>query len=204
MIHTSYIRVNIMKLLNGFLFVLLSLMMLTACGGTSYNEAGEEDISTGFGIRDFRAITEGMVEKMTTDRGLREDIGDDRPTLLITPMINRTDEHIDTTSITQTLQVKISKERLFTFVTREALSNLKDEAALEQAGVADPATVARLGKVVGARYILRGSITSFRNKIKKKVQTFYKVTIIMTDIETGIDVWLDEVEVSKTTKKGLF
>ncbi len=182
----------------------MALLLLASCGGTSYNTAGEEDISTGFGIRDFRAITEGMVAKMTTDRGLREDIGDDRPTLLITPMINRTDEHIDTSSITQSLQVRISKERLFTFITRDALAALKDEQALEQAGVADSATVARLGKVVGARYVLRGTITSFRNKIGKKVQTFYKVTVIMTDIETGIDVWLDEVEVSKTTKKGLF
>ncbi len=181
------------------------IFLLIACGGgTSYNQGGEEEISTGFGIRDFRAITEMMVEKMSTDRGLREDIGDNRPTLLITPMINNTDEHIDTQSITQTLQVKISKARLFTFVTREALEALKDENALEQAGIADSVTVARLGKVVGARYILRGSITSLRNKIGKKTQTFYKVTIIMTDIETGIDVWLDEVEISKTTKKSLF
>ena len=142
---------------------------------------------------------------MTKDRGLRSDIGTDRPTLLIVPMVNNTDEHIDTNSITQSIQVKISKARLFTFVTRDALKALKDENALAQAGIADTATVARLGKVVGARYVLRGNVSSIKNKVsKKKTQIFYKVTLIMTDIETGIDVWLDEVEVSKTHKKGLF
>ncbi|MCH9843885.1 MAG: penicillin-binding protein activator LpoB [Alphaproteobacteria bacterium] len=194
-----------MEKLRVFLLLLATSFALVACGGgTAYNTAGDEDISTNFGIRDFRIITEQMADKMSDDRWLREEIGDERPAMLITPLVNRTDEHIDTQSITQSLQVRFSRARLFTFVTRETLANLKDETALEQAGVADPATVARLGKVVGARYVLRGSITSFRNKVGKKVQTFYKVTIILTDIETGVDVWLDEVEVSKTTKKGLF
>ncbi|MCH9853729.1 MAG: penicillin-binding protein activator LpoB [Alphaproteobacteria bacterium] len=194
-----------MEKLRVFLLLLAASLALVACGGgTAYNTAGDEDISTNFGIRDFRIITEQMADKMSGDRWLREEIGDERPAMLITPLVNRTDEHIDTASITQSLQVRFSRARLFTFVTRETLANLKDETALEQAGVADPATVARLGKVVGARYVLRGSITSFRNKVGKKVQTFYKVTIILTDIETGVDVWLDEVEVSKTTKKGLF
>ena len=189
---------------NIFLFIFVSLF-LVSCGGTEYNEAGKEEISADFGIRDFRAITEGMIEKMTKDRGLRSDVGTDRPTLLIVPMVNNTDEHIDTNSITQSIQVKISKARLFTFVTRDALKALKDENALAQAGIADTATVARLGKVVGARYVLRGNVSSLKNKVsKKKTQIFYKVTLIMTDIETGIDVWLDEVEVSKTHKKGLF
>ena len=190
---------------NMFLFIFASLFLVSCGGGTAYNEAGTEEISADFGVRDFREITTGMIEKMTKDRGLRSDIGTDRPTLLIVPMVNNTDEHIDTHSITQSIQVKISKARLFTFVTRDALKDLKDENVLAQAGVADPATVARLGKVLGARYVLRGNVSSLKNKVgKKKTQIFYKVTLIMTDIETGVDAWLDEVEVSKTHKKGLF
>ncbi|MCH9779689.1 MAG: penicillin-binding protein activator LpoB [Alphaproteobacteria bacterium] len=184
------------------LYVLL-LGALVACGGNTYNEAGEEDISSEFGVRDFRSIVSDLVTKMVGDDGLREDVGSERPPILVVPLRNLTDEHIDTNLITNGIKSDLSKARLFTFVRRDNLEVLRGELAIEESGLGDPDTVARIGKVVGAQYVLGGEISSITTREGRKTQIYYRVTITLTDIETGIDVWIDDTEVSKSAVRGI-
>ena len=185
--------------------LIAATLVLGACGGQSstYISQEEEQTTADFGVRDFRTIVNSMVDKMTSDENFRADIGDGRPTLLVTPIVNRTDEHIDTASINDSINVRLSKARLFTFVSRQQLDVLRDELALAEAGIADATTVARMGRVVGARYVLSGTMSSIRTREGRTEQIFYKVTLTLTDIENAIEIWIDETEVSKRSVQSL-
>ncbi len=192
-----------MKTLINTLIVGLALLTLAACGGNSYNEAGDEDISSEFGVRDFRSIIGDLVEQMTGDAGLRQDVGGERPPILVVPFRNLTDEHIDTNLLANSIKSDLSKARLFTFVRRDNLDVLRDELAIEESGLGDPDTIARIGKVVGAQYVLGGEISSITTREGRKTQVYYRVTMTLTDIETGIDIWIDDTEISKSAVRGI-
>ncbi len=187
-----------------FLGAVLLATTLGSCGGVRENQAGEEALTTSFGVRDFRKIVDDMVEAMVTNRGLKEDLGDLRPTLLISPVVNRSDEHIDTQLINDSIRVRLNRARLFTFVNRNHLETLLEEQQLGESGLADPDSASQIGRLVGAQYLLHGSIANIRTRESGDQQIFYKVVLTLTELETGIDYWVDEAEVSKTSSRGLF
>lgn len=57
---------------------------------------------------------------------------------------------------------------------------------------------------MGAKYVMYGNFSSIVNYVGKEKQTYYKFTLILQNIETGEEIWIDEAEVNKVTKKPLF
>lgn len=58
----------------------------------------------------------------------------------------------------QFLEKRIISSGLFTVVEREKLNSVMREAMFQQSGVVDPATAVALGRQLGARYLMTGSI----------------------------------------------
>ena len=183
--------------------LLAVLLGLPACGGTQYNVSGEEDLTASFGVRDFRALVDQLADRMLDDPGFRSEVGVDQPNLLIDDIRNKTDEHIDTESITDSLKARMVRRRLFTIVNRSNLDVLREEVQLSEAGLSDADSSVRLGGLVGAQYVLHGNLSAIVNRQGRTRQTFYKLTLVVQDIERGVEIWIDEAEISKTSKRSL-
>ena len=109
---------------------------------------------------------------------------------------------MDVQLIHNSLRVRLSKARLFAPVSRGQLETLLQEQQLEQSGLADSETAAEVGRLVGAQYVLHGSIAAIRTRQESEVQIVYTLTLVLTEIETGLDAWVDEAEVRKTASLG--
>lgn len=184
--------------------VFSALLFLTACaGGTSYQGVEQNKGSSTFSVQDQKMLVDTLATKLTQDATLKQEVMG-RPTLLIDEVNNKTSEQIDTQSMTDTLKMNIVKSHLFSIISRDKTNLLAKEQQLAQSGLADNEKATQLGKLWGAKYVMYGNFSSIVNYVGKEKQTYYKFTLILQNIETGEEIWIDEAEVNKVTKKPLF
>ena len=82
------------------------------------------------------------------------------------------------TAVADTLQTKLISLGSFTIIVRgESLQKVMEELAFQQTGVVDEQTAVEVGKQLGARYVITGSLS--------KPGSFYNVNAILIDVETG-------------------
>lgn len=184
--------------------VFSALLLLTACaGGTSYQGVEQNKGSSTFSVQDQKMLVDTLATKLTQDTTLKQEVMG-RPTLLIDNINNKTSEQIDTQSMTDTLKMNIVRSHLFSIISRDKTNLLAKEQQLSQSGLADTQKATQLGKLWGAKYVMYGNFSSIVNYVGKEKQTYYKFTLILQNIETGEEIWIDEAEVNKVTKKPLF
>ena len=118
---------------------------------------------------------------------------------------NKTSEHIDCESITNTVRTKLLKSGKvqFTAVT-EANKELVEQLEYQNGEMGDPATAQPKGKQVGADFLLQGVITSIGKKAGRDQDLYYKVTMNLINIKTGLIEWAEEKELRKTSHKSIF
>ncbi|MDR0484700.1 MAG: penicillin-binding protein activator LpoB [Alphaproteobacteria bacterium] len=180
------------------------LLFLTACGGTSYQATSQNTASSTFSVVDQKMLIETLTTKLLSDKAFLAELDGEKPTLLIDTVKNKTSEHIDTESMTDTLKVAIVKSRMFSIINRDKLDVLAKENAINQSGLGDAQRATKLGKLWGAKYVMYGNFSSIVSFVGSEKQTYYKFTLIVQNIETGEEVWIDEAEINKVSKKGLF
>jgi uncharacterized protein (TIGR02722 family) len=81
------------------------------------------------------------------------------------------------------------------------------EAAREQikfqqeGGMVDTSKALQFGKQIGAEYMLYGNLSSIVKSNKDKSDVYYKFTLRLMDLESGLVEWADETEIRKTKAK---
>jgi uncharacterized protein (TIGR02722 family) len=189
-------------------FLLLSTFALSlGCAATTpsvgdnvhYGNAKDvEQVTTEFGSTDLQMIAETMA------RSLAQSAGGNKEKILVTiaDVKNKTDEYIDTKSITDSIRVQLLKSGTMRFATD--MSDMKsqtDELNRQDSGLYKKETTAKMGKMEGAQFRIEGNITSIVKRADKIKDVYYKFTLMMTNIESGTIEWSDEKEIRKTAKR---
>ncbi len=184
----------------------LTLVFFTACGSKEFTQGSYDDISQArllddkFNETDMRMIADQMVQSMVGSAVVQE--AKRPPVVLITLCKNRTDEHIDMTSMTDKIRTAVLKSGRFRFTAKENRNELQDEMAYQNAsGFVDPATARQQGKQVGADYFLTGEISDRVQEVGDKKYVYYKATFNLVNIQTGLLDWSDDKEIRKFYKK---
>jgi PBP1b-binding outer membrane lipoprotein LpoB len=68
-------------------------------------------------------------------------------------------------------------------------------------GLYKKSTAAKMGNMQAAKYRVEGSITSIVKQTSSLKDVYYKFSLIMTDIESGVIEWADEKEIRKTARR---
>jgi PBP1b-binding outer membrane lipoprotein LpoB len=84
--------------------------------------------------------------------------------MLARDMKNETDEHVNTRTIMEKIRNRLINEGMANFIDDQAIEDILSQMKLQQSGLFDNKTVAQVGKLVGAKLILRGAISSIRKK----------------------------------------
>jgi uncharacterized protein (TIGR02722 family) len=179
---------------------ILLLSALVACApSTGYQNVNKNTLSITFSATDQKMLVEELANKLVNDSALRGDISG-RPTLLIDTIKNKTSEQIDTESMTDTLKTSIIKARLFSIISRDKTNLLLKEQEINQSGLTDQQKATQLGKLWGAKFVMYGNFSSIVNYVKSEKQVYYKFTLIVQNLETGEEIWIDEAEINKVRK----
>jgi TolB-like protein len=81
-------------------------------------------------------------------------------------------------AVADTLQTKLIGLKKYTIIVRgESLSKVIEELAFQQTGVVDEETAVEVGKQIGAKFVITGSVM--------KPESFYTVNALLIDVETG-------------------
>jgi len=160
-----------------------------------------ENVTNEFGSTDLQTIAESMARSLLQSRPVAESAKP--PLVTVAEVKNKTGEYIDTRSITDTIKTQLLKSGAVQFaVDMEGMDNQTDELSRQNdSGLYKKNTVKKIGQMQGADYRIEGNITSIVKKARNIKDVYYKFTLSLVNIETGVLAWMDEKEIRKTSRR---
>ncbi len=157
-----------------------------------------ELVTNEFGSTDLQMIAEKMVGSLI-ESGLFQE----RPTVTISTVKNKTSEYIDTTNVMNSIQTQLIKSGKvrFTRSIQEMQAGVDELQRQNQSGLYKETTAAKTGQMTAARYTLEGELTSIVKANDKTKDVYYKFTLKLFDIAEGTVEWAEEKEIRKTSKR---
>lgn len=179
----------------------LALFGSCATEVTYEDPEGVEILSTDFNYTDLQAIAMGMTESFTGASAW----GGDQPRIVFGGVDNRTNQHIDTQNITDTISTALIQSQKFSVMASDAgIAEMDKELAYQGTGVVDAAAAAELGRQLGAEYVFYGRFTTIAAAGDDIRSVFYKFTLNAVNVQTRQIVWADEKQIRKRSEKGTF
>ena len=190
--------------------IMAATLLVSACVTTSpivgnnvqYGDSkAVETVTTDFGSTDLQLMAETMTRSMLQSPVITR--AKDRPLVTIADIKNKTSEYIDTRSITNTIRTQLLKSGSVRFATDIAdMKAQTDELVRQnQSGLYKKNAQAKTGKMTGAQYRMEGEITSIVKRSSDVKDVYYKLSLILTDIEAGTVEWAEEKDIRKTAKR---
>lgn len=187
--------------------VAAALLGLAGCAAkTQYGDAtAVETLNTDFGSTDLQMIAEKMVDDLLAAPAMAEIAPQGkRPILFVDTIKNKTTEHIDTESVTDTISTKLLNSGRFRFVDRTKVDAIARELDYQaNSGMVDENKSVKMGRQLGAQYMLYGNFSSITKNSGSTRDVYYKFTMKLSNLETGLVEFQSEKEIRKTRKKGL-
>lgn len=182
------------------IFLLAATIGLTGCQSkVEYGDATEvETVNENFGSADLQAIATKMVDSMLTFPPVMVLTANDRPIIFVDKIKNKTSEHIDTESVTDSISNKLLRSGKFRFIDMTKVDAVRKQLDYQNnAGMVDPSTAISFGRQIGAKYMLYGNLSSIVKQDGSTKDVYYKMTMRLMDLETGLIEWSDEKEIRK-------
>jgi penicillin-binding protein activator len=173
-----------------------------ACTGPRAYTRGEyadpntiELLSDNFSENDLQLIARTMVDSLSESAAFQRIEG--QPLIIVGDMRNRTSEHIDMGSLADKVRVQLIRTGKFSFIDRDARQQIAEEYEYQQSGYVRQDQAAGPGEQHGADYILTGTISSIVQQAGRDKMVYYKMTMQLTNLRTGVIEWADEKELRK-------
>ena len=176
--------------------------LLAGCATTvEYGDAtSSKPISTGFGSSDLQQIAAAMVDSMLADEVLQDISQSDPPLLIVDKVKNKTMQHIDTESVTDSIRTKLIRSRKFSFQDRTTEAALQKELAYQQGAATSPVAS---GQQDAPQYMLTSNLSEIRQEQGRLRDVYYKYTMNLRDLKSGRILWADEKEIRKQKTKSV-
>ena len=184
----------------------IALMSLSACGPRAfvkgeYAENVEDTnlLTDKWSESDMQNAVKDLVNSAVNHPAIN---GAKRPPIVIvTRLENKTSEHIDTQSISDMFQVELMNTGKVTFVDKEAREDIAEEYEYQDSGMVSRETKKGAGGQVGADFIMNGRLDSIVQEAGRDKTVYYKMTMNLTNLKTGLKVWSGQKQMRKQFKK---
>jgi uncharacterized protein (TIGR02722 family) len=181
-------------------------VILGGCSNkVSYGDAQATETTTiDFGSTDLQTIAGQMIDSMMMSGSVAAITRDKRPIVFVERIKNKTSEQIDTESITDTISTKMLNSGKFRFVDMDRVEAVREQLNFQNNDdLVNQSTAIQFGKMVGAQYMLYGNLSSIVKNNGSDKDVYYKMTMRLMDLETGLIEWADETEIRKQQSKRL-
>jgi uncharacterized protein (TIGR02722 family) len=115
---------------------------------------------------------------------------------------NQTSEYLNTGTLSDKMRTTLFESGKVRLVNESRRDDLLKEQNY-QAEHATNDTAVKIGRQLGARYLVSGTISGMRSqspdqvRISRKHTAYYKLTVEVTDLETGLLAWTDDAEFAR-------
>lgn len=181
--------------------------VLAIAGGCSttyqYGDAGDTPVySTGFGPGELQQIADAMTQSLLTFPPVVDVTTQRRPVLVVEKVKNKTTQHIDTESVTDSIRTKLIRSGKFRFLDKSTDGQTIDEISRQQEqGLTRQDQAAQFGTQEAAEYIVTANLSEIEQRKEefwnKRKMVYYKFTMNLKNLRSGILEWADEKEIAK-------
>ena len=185
------------------------LALLTMSGCMAYtrnlNPEKETHYDASYDFSDKKKIVDGLVTPLLTAPVFP--VQQEKPILIVYPVVNETSEHISTAGITDDIRMKLVQSGRFRFIADDQRANIQKETKYQYQGYTDPAQRVEQGRQLGANYILSGTLRSIKKeqpkqvRLTKKERIYYSLNMSITDLKTSEIVYENSVEIAREASK---
>lgn len=188
------------------LLLVVGGIYLSACSPKGYVR-GEYDadpnsqnlLTDSWSETDMQVAVKDLVDKLTKHRIVKK--AKKPPILMVTRLKNKTSEHIDTQNITDMVRVEVMNSTGIQFVDKAARDDISEEYDYHNSGMVSRGTAKGPGGQVGADYILNGRLESIVQQAGKDKTVYYKITLNLTNLKSGLIVWSGYKQIRKKYEK---
>ncbi|WP_243375312.1 penicillin-binding protein activator LpoB [Geotalea sp. SG265] len=192
----------------GIIPLLAALSLLSGCATPTVqygDPLSQQALSTDFGSADLQQIAATMVDSLLAFPPVAEITATRRPVISVDRIKNKSMQHIDMEAVTDSIRAKLIKSGKFTFVDRSTEAAVLEELKYQQnSGMVDPEKAVEMGKQHGAEYILSGNFAEIEQRGDDVRDVYYKFTLNLKNLRTGLLEWSDEKEIRKVWKRSTF
>jgi len=190
-----YVRLLIM-------FTCASLLAMTGCMAytKNLNTEAETHYDATYDFSDKNQIVNRLVTPLLSAPVFPVQ---EKPILIVYPVVNETSEHISTGGITDEIRMKLIQSGRFRFINESQRENIQKETDYQYQGYVDPAMLVEEGRQLGADYIMSGTLRSIKKeqprqwRLNKKERIYYSLNLSITDLKTGEIVYADQAELAR-------
>ena len=123
------------------------------------------------------------------------------PVVIVEKVQNRTEEHIDTVSMTDKIRTALIKSGKVRFVNKQERGTIDEEYDYHASGAVSGPTAKKKGGQIGADYILSGAIATNVQEVGGDKFIYYKLTMNLTGLESSTIDCTEEKEIRKKYRK---
>ena len=186
--------------------LLMLVPLVSGCGGDKAFTKGEYDDPTRvellddkFNESDLQQMADTIIKSMMTCAYV---VNATKPPVVIVERVqNRTQEHIDTVSLTDMIRTALIKSGKVRFVNKEERDTVSEEYDYGASGAVSQQTAKKKGNQSGADYIMSGGIATTVQQVWPDKFIYYKLTMNMTNLSTTTIDCTDEKQIRKKFKK---
>jgi penicillin-binding protein activator len=184
----------------------LALLTMTGCMSSTrnLNPKAEVHYDASYDFSDKARIVDGLVTPLLAAPVFPVQ---EKPIMIIYPVVNETTEHISTDGITDDIRMKLVQSGRFRFISEDQRANIQKETKYQYQGYVDPAMRVEQGRQLGANYIMSGTLRSIKKKEPKQVRLtreeriYYSLNLTITDLKTSEVVYENQVEIARESSK---
>lgn len=184
----------------------LALSCLAACSSRQFAKGEYDDpnevrlLDDKFNESDAAQLAEEMIQSMAAHPIFAD--AKLPPVVQVEQVRNKTSEHIDTKSITDSVRTSLIKTGKVRFANKEDRELVQDEIDYQNdSGRIRKDSQKKRGGGVGADYVLTGDLISNVQEVGNRKLVFYKLTLNLTNLTTDLIEWSEEKPIRKRFKK---
>ena len=192
--------------LAGMARLLMSGCSMFRASLTEQNPATAPSITAGYDQNDLQQWAQAICEKIVANPF--PPAGEEKPILVELGIQNRTTRHIDTKALADTLTLKLMDAGKVRLVNSARRDDMIKEKGYQLANSTEQTRTA-IGKELGAKYMLTGSLVEISEKgprqarVSKQEDVYYQLTVEITDLETGLIVLRKQQDRLRTASRPL-
>ena len=155
---------------------------------------------------DMKNITQEIVNQVLSNSFITKQ--QEPSVFMIAGIENRTSAYVDTKLITDSMRNLILKSGKARFINEARRADLLKEQGYTTQNAA-PETQMKLGRQLGAKYMLTGSLVEMKEtsarqvRVSKQKLNYYKLTVEITDLETNEILAAPETEFARQASQPL-
>ncbi|MDA0838463.1 MAG: penicillin-binding protein activator LpoB [Planctomycetota bacterium] len=164
------------------------------------------DYSGRWNDTDSQRVAAAVIEDCMASAWIDEYKGENnkRPVMVVGRVKNKSHEHIDTELFTKEFEKALIKSGRVRVVAEK---DMREDVRAERKDIqmnADPATIKKFGKEIGADFVLLGVVGTIKDEVKSRYVMYYQVDLELINIESNEKVWIGEKKIKKDIKKNSF